>query len=176
MKNINAASSAAAIDRLYQAAVVAMQEAAGNYGKVRVIVENTTFTEDMWPNGKKFWDGVAVDDEVALTADSTMMSPSWPPLKENGYTQAGADSNYISSITGGDQPLGQFDGGQQSGWMGTLNDWFTNEGFAAFTVANGKLADSDVIRVSTPARVWAPFGRHLGQQRHHHKGAGDPGR
>ena len=147
VKNINAASSAAAIDRLYQAAAVAMQEAAGNYGKVRVIVENTTFTEDMWPNGKKFWDGVAVDDEVALTADSTMMSCIVAALKENGYTQVGADSNYISSITVGDQSLGQFDGGQQSGWMGTLNDWFTNEGFAAFTVANGKLADGDVIRV-----------------------------
>lgn len=147
VKNINAASSAAAIDRLYQAAVVAMQEAAGNYGKVRVIVENTTFTEDMWPNGKKFWDGVAVDDEVALTADSTMMSCIVTALTDNGYTQAGADSNYISSITVGDRPLGQFDGGQQSGWMGTLNDWFTNEGFAAFTVANGKLADGDVIRV-----------------------------
>ena len=147
VKNINAASSAAAIDRLYQAAAVAMQEAAGNYGKVRVIVENTTFTEDMWPNGKKFWDGVAVDDEVALTADSTMMSCIVAALEEIGYTQAGADSNYISSITVGDQPLGQFDGGPQSGWMGTLNDWFTNEGFAAFTVANGKLADGDVIRV-----------------------------
>lgn len=147
VKNINAASSAAAIDRLYQAAVVAMREAVNNYGKVRVIVENTTFTKDMWPNGKKFWDGVAVDDEVALTADSTMMSCIVTALKENGYTQAGADSNYISSITVGDRPLGQFDGGQQSGWMGTLNDWFTNEGFAAFTVANGKLADGDVIRV-----------------------------
>lgn len=147
VKNINAASSAAAIDRLYQAAVVAMQEAVNNYGKVRVIVENTTFTEDMWPNGKKFWDGVAVNDEVALTADSTMMSCIVAALKENGYTQAGADSNYISSITVGDQTLGQFDGGQQSGWMGALNDWFTNEGFAAFTVANGKLADGDVIRV-----------------------------
>ena len=147
VKNINAASSAAAIDRLYQAAVVAMQEAVNNYGKVHVIVENTTFTKDMWPNGKKFWDGVAVDEEVALTADSTMMSCIVAALKENGYTQAGADSNYISSITVGDQSLGQFDGGQQSGWMGTLNDWFTNEGFAAFTVANGKLADGDVIRV-----------------------------
>lgn len=147
VKNINAASSAAAIDRLYQAAAVAMREAVNNYGKVRVIVENTTFTKDMWPNGKKFWDGVAVDDEVALTADSTMMSCIVAALKDNGYTQAGADSNYISSITVGDRPLGQFDGGQQSGWMGTLNDWFTNEGFAAFTVANGKLADGDVIRV-----------------------------
>ena len=147
VKNINAASSAAAIDRLYQAAAVAMREAVNNYGKVQVIVENTTFTEDMWPNGKKFWDGVAVDDEVALTADSTMMSCIVAALKENGYTQAGADSNYISSITVGDQTLGQFDGGQQSGWMGTLNDWFTNYGFGAFSVAEGDLSDGDVIRV-----------------------------
>ena len=147
VESINAATSVTAVETAYQSAVVAMQEAAEKYGKVRVIVENTTFTEDMWPNGKRFWDGVAVNDEVALTADSTMMSCIVAALKENGYTQAGADSNYISSITVGDQPLGQFDGGQQSGWMGTLNDWFTNEGFAAFTVANGKLADGDVIRV-----------------------------
>ena len=147
VKAIQAATSVAAVESAYQNAVRAMKDAATGFGKVHVIVENTTFTEDMWPNGKKFWDGVAVDDEVALTADSTMMSCIVTALKDNGYTQAGADSNYISSITVGDRPLGQFDGGQQSGWMGTLNDWFTNEGFAAFTVANGKLADGDVIRV-----------------------------
>ena len=146
VKAIQAASTAAEVDKAYQAAVVAMRKAA-DYGKVQVIVENTTFTEDMWPNGKKFWDGVAVDEEVALTADSTMMSCIVAALEENGYTQAGADSNYISSITVGDQPLGQFDGGQQSGWMGTLNDWFTNYGFGAFSVAEGDLSDGDVIRV-----------------------------
>ena len=147
VKNINAAASVTAVETAYQSAVVAMREAVNNYGKVRVIVENTTFTEDMWPNGKRFWYDVAVNDEVALTADSTMMSCIVTALKDNGCEQDGADSNYISSITVGNQPLGQFDGGPQSGWMGTLNDWFTNEGFAAFTVANGKLADGDVIRV-----------------------------
>ena len=146
VKAIQAASTAAEVDKAYQAAVVAMRKAA-DYGKVQVIVENTTFTEDMWPNGKKFWDGVAVDDEVALTADSTMMSCIVAALEENGYTQAGADSNYISSITVGDQPLGQFDGGDQSGWMGTLNDWFTNFGFSEFTVENGSLSNGDVIRI-----------------------------
>lgn len=146
VKAIQAASTAAEVDKAYQAAVVAMRKAA-DYGKVQVIVENTTFTEDMWPNGKKFWDGVAVDEEVALTADSTMMSCIVAALEENGYTQAGADSNYISSITVGDQPLGQFDGGDQSGWMGTLNDWFTNFGFQEFTVENGSLSNGDVIRI-----------------------------
>ena len=146
VKAIQAASTAAEVDKAYQAAVVAMRKAA-DYGKVQVIVENTTFTKDMWPNGKKFWDGVAVDDEVALTADSTMMSCIVTALEENGYTQVGADSNYISSITVGDQPLGQFDGGDQSGWMGTLNDWFTNFGFQEFTVENGSLSNGDVIRI-----------------------------
>ena len=146
VKAIQAASTAAEVDKAYQAAVVAMRKAA-DYGKVQVIVENTTFTEDMWPNGKKFWDGVAVDDEVALTADSTMMSCIVAALEENGYTQTGADSNYISSITVGDQPLGQFDGGDHSGWMGTLNDWFTNFGFQEFTVENGSLSNGDVIRI-----------------------------
>ena len=146
VKAIQAASTAAEVDKAYQAAVVAMRKAA-DYGKVQVIVENTTFTKDMWPNGKKFWDGVAVDEEVALTADSTMMSCIVAALEENGYTQVGADSNYISSITVGDQPLGQFDGGDQSGWMGTLNDWFTNFGFSEFTVENGSLSNGDVIRI-----------------------------
>lgn len=143
---IQAAATAAEVDKAYQAAVVAMRKAA-DYGKVQVIVENTTFTEDMWPNGKKFWDGVAVNDEVALTADSTMMSCIVAALEENGYTQTGADSNYISSITVGDQPLAEFDGGGNSGWMGTLNDWFTNFGFSEFTVENGSLSNGDVIRI-----------------------------
>ena len=146
VKAIQAASTSAEVDKAYQAAVVAMRKAA-DYGKVQVIVENTTFTKDMWPNGKKFWDGVAVNDEVALTADSTMMSCIVAALEENGYTQVGADSNYISSITVGDQPLAEFDGGPQSGWMGTLNDWFTNFGFSEFTVENGSLSNGDVIRI-----------------------------
>ena len=147
VKNINAAGSAAAIERLYQAAVVAMQEAAGNYGKVRVIVENTTFTSDLW-KGKKYWEGRPVDEvEVTLTAESTMMSCIVAALKECGCTQEGADSGYIASITADGRTLSQFDGGDHSGWMGTLNDWFTNFGFKEFTVSNGKLADGDVIRV-----------------------------
>lgn len=39
------------------------------------------------------------------------------------------------------------DCGPISGWMGTLNDWFTNAGFADFSVRSGDLYDGDVIRV-----------------------------
>lgn len=64
-------------------------------------------------------------------------------LEKNGYKQTGAENNYISSIQG----LGEFDGGSMSGWMGTLNDWFTNYGFGAFTVAGGTLGSGDEIRI-----------------------------
>ena len=111
-------------------------------GQVRVIVENTTFTKPV--DGKApAWTGTLVDTWVKLTEDSTMMGCVAQALEAKGYSQTGAESNYISEING----LEEFDGGFMSGWMGTLNDWFTNEGFGAFTVANGKLESGDEIRV-----------------------------
>ena len=139
VKNINAAASVAAVESAYQSAVVAMKKAAANYGKVQVIVENTTYSKK---NGAP-WDGTLVDTWVDLSADSTMMSCVADALKTKNATVVGAESNYISSING----LGEFDGNKSAGWMGTLNDWFTNEGFGAFTVKNGKLASGDVIRI-----------------------------
>ena len=114
-------------------------------GSVRVIVENTTYTEVESADLK----GTLVDADVPLTADATMMSCVDSALSAAGYTAVGADAGYISEITkkGEAEGLGQFDGSQGSGWMGTLNDWFTNRGFTEFTVADGKLADGDQIRV-----------------------------
>lgn len=122
--------------------VVKDMEAA--YGTVYVTVENTTFTRDLWPTGKTYWDGTPIDHfPVELDSTSTMMSCVVEALDEHGWKQTGASSNYITSING----LSAFDGGSQSGWMGTLNDWFNNEGFGNFTVANGKLGDGDEIRI-----------------------------
>ncbi len=107
--------------------------------KVRVIVENTTYSkEDGAP-----WDGRLVDEWVTLESDSTMMGCVVKALSAKGYSQTGAESNYIEEING----LNAFDGGFESGWMGTLNDWFTNEGFGAFTVENGTLQNGDTIRI-----------------------------
>lgn len=139
VKNINAAASVTAVETAYQSAVVAMKKAANNYGKVQVIVENTTYSKK---NGAP-WAGTLVDTWVDLSADSTMMSCVVDALKTKKATVVGAESNYISSING----LGEFDGSASSGWMGALNDWFVNEGFGAFTVKSGKLASGDVIRV-----------------------------
>ena len=141
--SINAAASVAAVETAYQSAVVAMKKAAADYGKVQVIVENTTFTSDLWPDGKEYWDGELVNQWIDLNADSTMMSCIVAALDKNGFTQTGAEDGYISSIKG----LSQMDGGGESGWMGTLNDWFTNFGFKEFTVENGSLSNGDVIRI-----------------------------
>ena len=117
---------------------------AQDYGTVYVTIENTTFTHDLWPTGKTYWEGTPINHfEVGLTAASTMMTCVVDALNEHGWSQTGASSNYITSIN----DLAAFDGGSQSGWMGTLNDWFTNEGFGNFTVANGKLGDGDEIRI-----------------------------
>ncbi len=111
--------------------------AANDLGQVRVIVENTVYTKE----AGAAWDGVLVDKWVNLNNDSTMMSCFVDAL--GSYSQTGAESNYISEVNG----LAAFDGGSMSGWMGTLNDWFTNEGFGAFTVADGKLSAGDEIRI-----------------------------
>ena len=120
----------------------------GDTDKVHVIIENTTFDEEFaeendltWKDS--FWTGTLVDTWVELNDDSTMMSCVKAALESEGLTAEGLDSGYISSING----LSAFDGGGYSGWMGTLNDWFTNEGFSAYTVADGTLADGDEICV-----------------------------
>lgn len=108
-------------------------------GKVRVIVRNDTYSVE---NGAP-WDGTLVDEWVSINYDSTMMSAVSEALSNHGYAQEGAENNYISSING----LAAFDGGTMSGWMGTLNDWFTNNGFAAYTVAAGTLESGDEIAI-----------------------------
>ena len=116
-------------------------------GTVHVIVENTTFPKDKW-GGKTYWDGILVNTDVEITKNSTMMSCVVDALKTVNATQIGAENNYISSIADSKgNALAEFDGGPSSGWMGTLNDWFNNEGFGNFTVANGALGDGDEIRI-----------------------------
>lgn len=134
--SITSATSLAAVEQAYQAAVVAMRKAASDYGKVQVIVANNTFTKG---NGAA-WDGELVNTEISLTADSTAFSCVEEALTGIDLKNS---KDYILAIAG----LKERDGGETSGWMITLNDWFTNERVAAFTVANGKLTDGDVIRV-----------------------------
>ena len=118
---------------------VSLSVSAVEDGKVRVIVRNDTYSVE---NGAP-WDGVLVDEWVSINNDTTMMSAVADALNNHGYTQEGAENNYISSING----LAAFDGGTMSGWMGTLNDWFTNSGYASYTVADGTLESGDEIAI-----------------------------
>ncbi len=111
--------------------------AAETVGEVQVIVENQTCSEEQGAH----WIGELVNRKVSLTADSTMMSCVVEALGE--YSIVGAENNYISEING----LKAFTGGSGGGWMGTLNDWFTNQGFGSFTVKDGTLEDGDLIRI-----------------------------
>lgn len=108
-------------------------------GKVRVVVKNDTFSK---ADGAA-WEGTLVDEWIDINADTTMMSAVVTALDNHGYTQTGAESSYISTING----LSAFDGGSMSGWMGTLNDWFTNYGFDNYTVADGTLENGDEISI-----------------------------
>ena len=121
-------------------------------GKVHVIIENTTFIDaSQSADGKTPppWSGILVDQEVELNENSTMMGAIEAAAEKgdvngNKVSITGASSGYISGING----LAEFMGkGSQCGWMGTLNDWFTNAGFQNFTAKNGFLRDGDVIRI-----------------------------
>ena len=127
---------------LLPTAALAANETHAN--QVFVIVENNTFLEATEASdGEPAWTGVLIEKWVDLTEDSTVMSCFMDAAKQDGVEQSGAENNYIRTIAG----LSEFDGGPQSGWMGTLNDWFTNVGFAGFTVADGTLSAGDEIRI-----------------------------
>lgn len=111
--------------------------AADHADQVRVIVENTTYTAADAP-----WTGTLVDKWVDLKSDSTMMSCMVDAL--GSYSQTGAESGYISEINGLKAGAG---GNYMAGWMGTLNDWFTNAGFSEFTVKDGTLKAGDEIHL-----------------------------
>lgn len=108
---------------LLTAAIPLYASAAETNGKVRVIVENNTFSE---ASGAK-WDGVLVDEWVDIKDDSSAMTALLEVLSEKGYTQSGAEYDYITEING----LNASDGGTMGAWMATLDDWFTDEGISA---------------------------------------------
>ncbi len=94
-----------------------------------VTIENTTYTAE----GAK-WTGQLIDMyPVALEDGDTAMSIAQKAVEAKEYTQTGMDSGYVTEING----LSASDGGSQSGWMGTLNDWFTSSGLNSFYVSDG---------------------------------------
>ena len=120
-------------------------------GTVTVSVENTTYSAAPFT-------GTIVSGEYELGTNDSMMTVILKALEIGGYSwneyktkdDLTADSyktTYIASIYKDGESLSEKDGTKGSGWMGTLNDWFVNQGFAAFTYKNGGLKSGDVIHV-----------------------------
>ena len=120
-------------------------------GKVSVTIENTKYA------GGAFT-GTIAGGQYDLGENDSMMTCVLKALKQAGYTWNGTAGSskdkladysitYLSSIQKDGKSLGEFDGNNKSGWMGTLNDWFVNQGFHAFTVKNGQLENGDEIHV-----------------------------
>ena len=162
---INAATTEAAIKAARDSAVSAIQavptadkkittgdikyNSGTTVGTVTVTVENTTYSAAPFT-------GTIVSGEYELGQNDSMMTMILKALELGGYTWNGieeltADSytqtTYIASIHKGGKSLAEKDGSKGAGWMGTKNDWFVNQGFAAFTYKNGSLRSGDVIRV-----------------------------
>lgn len=116
---------------------VSLTANAADTDKVRVTVKNEVYST---ADGA-VWDGTLLDEWISIDDSSTMMSVLVSALEGKGYTQTGADSNYVTGING----LNAGDAGYMSGWMGTINDWFADEGYDAFSVANGTLESGDEL-------------------------------
>ena len=164
---INKASTTAAVAEARRAALAAMAavkaidssgttehvtfDSGKTVGRVHVLIENRTF-------GGGDFTGTIAEGWYALGENDTMMTMVLKALQNKGFGwngTVGSDKEkvadysitYISSINKDGKTLEEFTGGKKSGWMGTLNDWFTNEGFQAFSYANGRLENNDEIHI-----------------------------
>ena len=173
---VNAATTLAGVAKARTDAVKAIRAAAGigatgeeipgwgkdsefNAGKqvgtVTVSLENTKYDDGYFytEEGEKPF---LYKENYPLGENDTMMSVLCRAMADEKIDWVGSgggyEITYLSSISQTDEngvthSLGEFDGGNESGWMGTLNDWFTNLGFSEFTVANGTLGDGDYISI-----------------------------
>ena len=107
-------------------------------GTVQVTLQNANNAD-----APSIFKGTFVDETVTITTDMTMMAAVLTALQKNDFTWKGTggsvegdgmDISYIAAISKEVEEAGTrttytlqaFDGGSESGWMGTLNDWFTN--------------------------------------------------
>ncbi len=140
------------------------QPTTGKYGSVRVTITNGTWSGSAMQ-------GTFISETMPLNDGTTMMSAVLDALEKNKYTwegtggtsTSGKDITYIATITDPKgNSLGEFTGGPESGWMGTLNDWFTNKSFAEFGVSNGQLVDGDVIAIQYTCNLGKDIGSNWG--------------
>ena len=148
-------------------------ETTGKLGSVTVTISNTTLSgKDV--DGKDVpasMQGTFITETMPLNENTTMMSVILDALERNKYkwegtggtTATGKDITYIAAITNPEgYRMAEFTGGPESGWMGTLNDWFVNLGFNNFDAKDGKLVDGDVIAVQYTCNLGKDIGSDWG--------------
>lgn len=141
-------------------------------GSVTLIIEDTTYDDSKDNDGKPFFytgpttaadysvkNAYVYKENYIIGDNDTMMTVILRALKEKGCTWTGTGGagfgiTYLSGIKDSDHTLSEFTGGNESGWMGTLNGFFVNLSFSEFRVtpqenqnSNILLADGDVIHV-----------------------------
>ena len=161
---VNAAGTNTEVAEARRAALAAMSNAAGGtvdvsdvdydsgetVGRVHLIIENTTYA-----GGPFYGAGSIADGWYPLGANDTMMTVVLKALEAGGYTWTGTggttsngyDITYLAGVYKDGLSLTEKQGTTASGWMGTLNDWFTNYGFQSFSYRNGGIEDSDEIHI-----------------------------
>ena len=168
---VNTAKTVAAVTAARTAAIQAMKTAAGTgaigtpiegwgyddrfdagaqVGTVTVSFENTTYDDGYFYDKKEpfiYRESYPLgENDNMMTVALRALVDEFPDATWSG-TGIGFELSYLAGIKANSYSLAAFDGGSESGWMGTLNDWFTNEGFQVFSVADGKLGDGDYIRI-----------------------------
>ena len=161
---VKAAQTNTEVAEARKAALSAMALAAGNtedvgevsydsgetVGRVHVIMENTTYAQGAFYGTGSIADGwytLGKNDSMMTVVLKVLESQDYTWTGTGGTTASGYDITYLSSVSKDGQTLAEKQGGTAAGWMGTLNDWFTNLGFHAFTYANGGLEDGDEIHI-----------------------------
>lgn len=172
--NVDAAASLSAVTEARKAAIAAMAAVKSNsgsdtadlpdmgatVGRVYISVRNDTYPgADLTGELLAGWYDMCQRDSMMTVMLKALQAAGYAWSGTGGSSNADSqyDISYLSRIyidenengklDSGEKQLGEMDGAAGSGWMGTLNDWFTNEGFNAFSVANGKLENNDVISI-----------------------------
>ncbi|MDR1953122.1 MAG: DUF4430 domain-containing protein [Clostridiales Family XIII bacterium] len=110
-------------------------------GQVYVSIEDTVPTpaNEAWPAAR----GIMAQGWVDLYSSDGTMDVIRRLADANSLSVEDVNG-YITTVGGlganGRDP-------NSGGWMCSLNDWFTNEGFSSYTVANGGLSAGDTVSV-----------------------------
>lgn len=105
-------------------------QAQGTEKKVRIVVENNTFS---MADGAA-WEGTLIDEWVDLEDGVSAVELLEKTLSAHGYSQTGAKDNYVTDINGLSAGA---DTAKMGGWMVGVDDWYGNNGITSIKPENG---------------------------------------